>query len=70
MKNREELLHQTFENLPVHDLEIYLELGEKARMNGDINKSVYWFKNGFEMAKQLKDRSRVQQFSNILFSIL
>lgn len=70
MKNREQILHTTLKGIPVTDLELYLEMGDNARKRGDREESIYWFKNGFVMAKKLQDRSRIQQFTNILSSLL
>lgn len=70
MKNREQLLKDHFAELPTMDLGLYIEMAEKAEKSGDKKTSIYWYKNGFEKAKQLKDRSRIQQFSNILCSVL
>ncbi len=70
MKNREEILKEAFIDLPQTDLSLYLEMGEYARKNGEIEASLFWYQNGFEMAKKLRDRPRTQQFSNILCSFL
>ncbi len=70
MKNREQILMEHFKDLPTLDLTLYLELGDSAERSGDRETSIYWYKNGYEKAKQLKDRSRIQQFSNILCTIL
>jgi hypothetical protein len=70
MKTREQILKETLIGLPQTDLNLYLELGEHARKKGDNETSIFWFKNGFEMAKKLHDRSRIQQFSNILCSLI
>jgi hypothetical protein len=70
MKNREQLLKDHFAELPKLDLGLYIEMAEKAEKSGDKKTSIYWYTNGFEKAKQLKDRSRIQQFSNILCSVL
>ena len=70
MKNREQILQAHFNDLPSLDLNLYIELGDLAQKSGDRKTSIYWYTNGFEKAKQLKDRSRIQQFSNILCTLL
>lgn len=70
MKSSKQLLKDHFAELPTLDLGLYIEMAEKAEQSGDKKASIYWYTNGFEKAKQLKDRSRIQQFSNILCSVL
>jgi hypothetical protein len=70
MKNRAQLLKDQLGNIPTLDLGLYLEMGEMAQKSGDKTTSIFWYRNGFEKAKQLKDKSRIQQFSNILCSVL
>ncbi len=68
MKNMAQQIQAHLNEIPTFDLELYLELGDKEMKNGNISQSFFWYKSGFEMAKQLKDRGRTQQFSNILSS--
>lgn len=69
MKSTEQLIQSHLDQIPTLDLELYIELGEKELKNGNATGSFFWFKSGFEMAKQLQDRGRIQQFSNLLRSL-
>jgi hypothetical protein len=70
MKNQEQIIKSHLDQIPTFDLELYIELGEKERKKGNNDRSIFWFRRGFEMSKQLKDRARIQQFSNILYSLI
>lgn len=70
MKSTEQIILFNLNNLPTLDLELYLELGEKEQQKGNKTQSIFWYSRGYEMAKRIKDRGRIQQFSNILCSQL
>jgi hypothetical protein len=70
MKKNELMSQRDSNDTPIFDLEQYIELGEKELQKGNRNKSLFWYKSGFEMAKQQKDRGRIQQFSNILCTLI
>ena len=69
MKSSEQNLRETLLELTHTRINICLEMGEHTRKKGEIEASLFWYQNGFELAKKIKDRPRIQQFSNLLCSL-
>lgn len=59
-----------FGSLPVNDLELYIEIGNKAMENGDVSSSLEWYNKGLKKAIQLKDKNKIKQFSGLIVTLL
>ncbi len=49
---------------------IFLELGDLHCQKGDSDSAIDYYLKGLDVAKSLNDRSRVQQFSNLILTYI
>ena len=63
-------VEQILPELPVNNLNLYMELGHKAGEQGRIKESIEWYKKGLEKARSLKDQQRIREFSGLIFTLL
>lgn len=63
-------VYEIIDTLPVNDLNLYLEMGHKAGKSGDTERSLIWYKRGLVRAKELKNESKVSEFSHLIFTLL
>jgi hypothetical protein len=52
------------------DLLFYLEMGNLAGQNGNDQEAIDWYVKGLQRAKNLADKARIQQFSNLILTYL
>ena len=52
------------------DLLFYLEMGNLAGQNGNDQEAIDWYVKGLQHAKNLADKPRIQQFSNLILTYL
>jgi hypothetical protein len=52
------------------DLLFYLEMGNLAGQNGNDQEAIDWYVKGLQHAKNLADKARIQQFSNLILTYL
>lgn len=53
-------------DLPVNDLDLYMELGNNAGAKGKIEESIDWYMRGLDKARELKDQKGIRKFSGLL----
>jgi hypothetical protein len=61
--------NETHESLD-NELIYYVEMGALSGENGNQQEAVDYYMKGLLLAKECKDRARIQQFSNLIFSQL
>ena len=59
-----------FRSLPVNDLEMYIELGNKAMEKGDVDTSIKWYQKGLKKAIELCNDQKVREFSGLIVTLL
>lgn len=52
------------------DLLFYLEMGNLAGRNGNDQEAIDWYVKGLQHAKNIADKARIQQFSNLILTYL
>jgi hypothetical protein len=52
------------------DLLFYLEMGNLAGQNGNDQEAIDWYVKGLQHAKNLANKPRIQQFSNLILTYL
>jgi len=59
----------SIENLET-DLLFYLEMGDLSGAEGKEQEALEFYMNGLKRAKELHDKARIQQFSNLIYTYL
>jgi hypothetical protein len=59
----------TMENVET-DLLYYLEMGDLSVAKGLEQEALEFYLRGLQRAKDLQDRARIQQFSNLIYTYL
>ena len=52
------------------DLLFYLEMGDLSGEKGNEKEALDFYLKGLQRAKDLQDRARIQQFSNLIYAYL
>lgn len=53
-------------DLPVNDLDLYMELGNNAGAQGKIEESIDWYMRGLDKARELEDPKGIRKFSGLI----
>jgi hypothetical protein len=53
-----------------NDLLFYLEMGNLAGQKGNDQEAIDWYVKGLQHAKNISDKPRIQQFSNLILTYL
>ena len=61
---------KVFEVLPVNDLDLFLEEGDKASRVGEMDESYEWYMKGLRKARVLQNQSMISKFSGLIFTLL
>jgi len=48
----------------------YLEMGNRSGKKGNEQEAIDFYIKGLQLARELKDRPRIQQFSNLILTYL
>ena len=70
MKTQQIEDHNQEEKLQVDTLMLYLELGDIAGKKGDDQSAIDFYIKGLQIAREIKNKPRVQQFSNLILTYL
>ncbi len=70
MKTQQIENHNQEEKLQVDTLMLYLELGDIAGKKGDDQSAIDFYIKGLQIAREIKNKPRVQQFSNLILTYL
>ena len=62
--------HDQQEKQQLDTLLLYLELGDIAGKKGDDQSAIDYYIKGLQIARELKNKPRVQQFSNLILTYL
>ncbi len=49
---------------------MYLELGDLSGQKGNTDSALDYYLKGLQAAKELNDKSRIQQFSNLILTYI
>lgn len=60
----------TFVMQETKDLLFYLEMGNIAGEKGNDQEAIDWYVRGLQHAKNIADKARIQQFSNLILTYL
>ncbi len=63
----------TQESIPINaqsNLLFFLEMGNLAGVKGNDQEAIDWYVKGLQEAKNLVDKPRIQQFSNLILTYL
>ena len=63
-------VNQVLEHLPVNDLNLYLELGNKAIKEGEMDESFGWYMKGLRKARELNNAAKISEFSGLIITLL
>lgn len=61
-----ETVNECLDNLPINDLSLYVELGDKAGKSGNLQESVDWYMKGLWKARELKNSEYVKKLSALI----
>ena len=59
----------TFEKTEI-DLVYYLEMGDLSGSQGKEQEALEFYMQGLKRAKDIQDKARIQQFSNLIYTYL
>lgn len=63
-------VEQILSELSVNNLELYLELGNKAGEKGKLGEAMNWYEEGLKKARALQDHQRAKEFSGYIYTLL
>lgn len=63
-------INQVLDFLPVNDLNLYAELGNKAGEEGKMDESLAWYMKGLSKARELNNSTKISEFSGLIFTLL
>ena len=55
---------------PIEQLLMYLEMGNLSGRNGNDQEAIDYYIKGLQIARELQDKPRIQQFSNLILTYL
>lgn len=61
---------ENFQGQTMDELLLFLELGNIAGQKGNDQGAIDYYIKGLQIARELKDKPRVQQFSNLILTYL
>jgi hypothetical protein len=61
-----EVVNRILNELPSNDLNLYFELGNLAGAEGRLDDSMKWYIKGLSKARELKNESKVREFSSLI----
>ncbi|MEN9441315.1 MAG: hypothetical protein RLZ33_1392 [Bacteroidota bacterium] len=70
MKIETQTLTNTAVMQSANDLLFYLEMGNLAGEKGNDQEAIDWYVQGLQQAKNVADKPRIQQFSNLILTYL
>ena len=63
-------VNQILNALPVNDLNLYKELGDKEIEHGNMDDCIKWYIKGLSKARELKNTEKVSEFSALIYTLL
>ncbi|GAB5418681.1 MAG: hypothetical protein Crog4KO_04380 [Crocinitomicaceae bacterium] len=63
-------VEQILSELPVNNLDLYVELGHKAGEKGKLEEAMSWYEKGLKKARALHDHKKAKEFSGFIFTLL
>lgn len=60
----------TLDTIKGNELDLFLERGNSAGKNGQLNESMSWYQKGLSKAKELHDNKKMSEFSALIFMLL
>ena len=70
MKNSQIMQATHTANDPHNAILMYLELGHLAGMNGNSEEAIDYYIKGLQIAREIQDKPRVQQLSNLILTYI
>ncbi|MCH2232093.1 MAG: hypothetical protein MK105_17280 [Crocinitomicaceae bacterium] len=61
---------ETINSISVHDLSLYLVMGNEAIKCGDLNESLKWYSKGLSKAKEMKNDVKANEFYHLIITLL
>lgn len=58
------------EQFPQNDLNMYVEMGNKAIKSGDEMECLKWYSKGLNKARELQNREKERLFSNLIITLI
>ena len=70
MQNQQISLTEVLDDLSIYNLDLYREMGDKAHKHGDEIEAISWYSKGLSMAREIRDTSSIELFTNLIVTSL